>query len=224
MALILNIESSTTNCSVSIAKNGELIHCIEKNDPDFKQSNHLHSFINKLLIESRIDLKQLDAISISKGPGSYTGLRVGAASAKGFCYSCEIPLIAINTLEILAAGYKAEKGTNIISLLDARRMEVYSMVLNYKHQVIRPTKAEIIDLNSFSDYVSNSKTVLMGSGAEKCKPFLKADNIYYPESPKYPSSKDMISIAETFYKNKNFQNIAYFEPYYLKDFYTIKKL
>ena len=144
MALILNIESSTSNCSVSLSKNGNLIHFIEKNDPEFSQSDKLHLYVKKLLSDCDFSLNSLDAISISKGPGSYTGLRIGVATAKGICFSCDLPLISINTLEILAAAYIPENEANIIALLDARRMEVYSMFLNSNHEVMVPTKAEII--------------------------------------------------------------------------------
>ena len=220
MGLILNIESSTTNCSVSLSRDGNLIHCIEKNQSDFKQSDYLHKFIDKLLVDCEISISNLDAVSISKGPGSFTGLRIGTASAKGFCYSCDIPLIAINTLKILAAGYKTKNKSIIIPLIDARRMEVYSMVLNNEYEILRETKAEILKPNSFSEYYSNIEIVILGTGAKKCKSILDYNKIKYPRKNIYPSSKNMIEISELLYKNKNYQDIAYFEPFYLKDFHT----
>ena len=224
MALILNIESSTSNCSVSLSKNGNLIHFIEKNDPEFSQSDNLHLYIKKLLSDCDFSLNSLDAISISKGPGSYTGLRIGVATAKGICFSCDLPLISINTLEILAAAYIPENETNIIALLDARRMEVYSMFLNSNHEVMVPTKAEIISINSFKDFIKISKkVVIIGNGAQKCKKVLISGKIFYPDEPLFPSSKFMCKKSEENFKKKIFEDIAYFEPFYLKDFYTSAK-
>ena len=152
MAYILNIETSTTNCSVSLFNDLELVDCIEENTHDYSHSKSLHVFIDSVLNNSKISPKDLSAISVSKGPGSYTGLRIGVASAKGLCYALDIPLISIETLEILSQNV-FNKGI-VIPCLDARRMEVYSAVFNKKNDRIRDTKAEILTEDSFNNYLS----------------------------------------------------------------------
>ena len=136
MAYLLHIETATTNCSVALSQNGNLLHCIENNEADFRHSDHLHLFIEKLLKESNLQINQLSGVAVSMGPGSYTGLRIGVSTAKGLCYANDIPLISINTLEVLAEAYSPVDSDLLIPMLDARRMEVFALVLNSKKEIL----------------------------------------------------------------------------------------
>tara|TARA_R110002051_G_scaffold159536_2_gene230909 strand:- start:26035 stop:26709 length:675 start_codon:yes stop_codon:yes gene_type:complete len=223
MAIILNLETATTNCSVSIADKGELIALKEYNSAEYSHAEQLHLFIEDALREANLSLTDIDAIAVSKGPGSYTGLRIGVSTAKGLCYALDIPLIAISTLKSMAYQAKGEPIDFIIPVLDARRMEVYSCVFDTQLNELRPTKAELIDEHSFEAYSSRGTVLLLGSGAEKCKEPLKTKpNIKY-RTALIPSAKDMLSLSFKKFKENNFENLAYFEPYYLKDFMLQKK-
>ena len=217
MARILNLETATTNCSVSIAEHGEVVALIEENTPNYSHSEQLHLFIEEALKGASFVFSDLDAIAVSKGPGSYTGLRIGVSAAKGLCFSLDLPLIAIPTLESMANQITAEENSIIIPVLDARRMEVYSCVFNNRHQEIRETRAEIIDESSFSDYLGYEKVYLVGSGAGKCEETLQSPNFLFQKDI-IPSSKEMAKLAYEKFNNNDFENVAYFEPFYLKDF------
>ena len=219
MATILNIETATKNCSVSISKNGKIISLKEFNDGNYSHAEVLHSFIIDIVEEANILLNDLDAIAVSKGPGSYTGLRIGVSAAKGFCFALQIPLIAIDTLTSLSHAISIEEGI-IIPLLDARRMEVYSAVFNQKNGQIREIEAEIIDENSFSAYLNHQKVYFLGDGALKCQEIIKHDNAIFIDDM-FPSSKEMGVLAFEKYKKSDFENVAYFEPFYLKDFIVV---
>ncbi len=146
MAIILNLETATKNCSVTIAKEGKTIACKEIAEQNFSHAEKLHVFIEELLAENNLKFSDLNAIAVSQGPGSYTGLRIGVSSAKGFCYALNIPLIAIDTLQLLAKQIQIKEGV-IVSMIDARRMEVFTAFYDKNHEQIRTTKAEIIDEN-----------------------------------------------------------------------------
>lgn len=216
MPNILCLETSTTNCSVAIAVDGNVKAIREENNQKFSHAEKLHVFIADVLSESGLDKKDLDAIAISKGPGSYTGLRIGVSAAKGLCFALDIPLISIPTLEVLAQHAKGGEGY-IIPLLDARRMEVYSAVFNSKKEQIRETKAEILDENSFQEYLEGGKTIFLGDGASKFKELCDHNNSVFLEG-KLPSSANMALLAEAKYKISDLEDVAYFEPYYLKEF------
>lgn len=222
MAILLNLETATTNCSVSIAKDGELIVLKEHNSSNYSHAEQLHIFIEEALQEASLSIKDIDAIAVSKGPGSYTGLRIGVSAAKGLCFSLNVPLISIATLESMAHQVVLEENTVIIPVLDARRMEVYSSVFNASYSEIRETRAEIIDENSFSEYTEKGKVIIAGSGAEKCKEILTHPN-FICNTAIVPSAKEMASLSYQKFKDKNFEDIAYFEPYYLKDFVLLQK-
>ena len=143
MSYILNIETSTTNCSVSLFKNSELVSFKQENDQNYSHSKRLHVFINSILEDSKVSSKDLSAVSVSKGPGSYTGLRIGVSSAKGLCFALGIPLISVDTLDAFAHQIESPDGF-IVPLIDARRMEVYSSVYDKKFTKIRETRAEIL--------------------------------------------------------------------------------
>ncbi|NJB70930.1 tRNA threonylcarbamoyladenosine biosynthesis protein TsaB [Saonia flava] len=222
MAIVLNLETATTNCSVSVSKEGEVLSLVEYNSAGFSHSEKLHVFIEEVLEKASLSFEQLDAIAVSKGPGSYTGLRIGVSAAKGLCFSLDIPLLSIPTLESMAYQAKWDGEGVIIPVLDARRMEVYSQVFNSNYEEIRETKAEIIDEFSFKEFVEKGKVLLIGSGAEKCREILKHPNFSFDGSI-VPSAKEMAKLSHDKIKVGNFENVAYFEPYYLKDFILQKK-
>lgn len=217
MAKILCLETATTNCSVAIGVDGELKSLIEENSPNYSHSEQLHVFIEATVKEAGLQSGDLDAVAVSKGPGSYTGLRIGVSAAKGLCFSLDIPLISIPTLESLAHQIEAKPGELIIPVLDARRMEVYSAVFDHYYNEVRETRAEIVDENSFGDYAANTRLHLVGSGAEKCKEVIALEKTEF-YSDKFPSAKEMAKLAFKKYKQSDFEDVAYFEPYYLKDF------
>ena len=217
MAIILNIETATKNCSVSISKEGVLIALKEQNDGNYSHGENLHVFIEDLLKEANIAPKDFDAIAVSKGPGSFTGLRIGVSTAKGLCFSLDKPLISISTLESLANTIDVDNKSLIIPLLDARRMEVYSAVFNSKHEQIRDIEAQIIDENSFSAYLAKGKVYFLGDGAEKCKNILAHKNAIFLDGY-FPSAKQMTNLSFEKYQKNDFEDVAYFEPFYLKDF------
>ncbi|TRZ45767.1 tRNA (adenosine(37)-N6)-threonylcarbamoyltransferase complex dimerization subunit type 1 TsaB [Robertkochia solimangrovi] len=221
MAIILNLETATTNCSVSLGKDGELIAIIETNDEGYSHAENLHRFILEVVKEAGLTLSDLDAISVSKGPGSYTGLRIGVSAAKGLCFSLGIPLLAIDTLEILAAQMQISDGM-IIPMLDARRMEVYTAGFGPDHKRVANTTAEIITGESFTEPLATTKLYFIGDGAKKCVSVIEHENAIFPEVFTLPSSREMIPLSESLYQSDSFEDVAYFEPYYLKDFVTTK--
>ena len=216
MAVILCLETSTTNCSVAIAVDGEIIALQEDNNNKYSHAEKLHSFIDQVLAESRTLKSSLQAIAVSKGPGSYTGLRIGVSAAKGLCFAMDVPLIAIPTLEALAHQAVIENGC-IISMLDARRLEVYAAVFSSDNNQIRETKAEILDENSYDDYLKTNKVFFIGDGVQKFKALCKHKNAVFIDN-KLPSAKQIGALAELKYHKNDFEDVAYFEPYYLKDF------
>ena len=215
MSFILNIETATKNCSVAIAKNGETILCKEIAEEGYSHAEKLHVFIEEVIAESQINVHDLVAVAVSQGPGSYTGLRIGVSAAKGLCYALNIPLIAVDTLQTLASQANIENGL-IVPMLDAGRMEVYSAIFNSKLEIEREVKAEIITEESFNEY---SETIyFVGDCAEKCKPVMTKQNFVFLEDFKLPSAKEMSKISYDKYQISDTVDVAYFEPYYLKDF------
>lgn len=217
MAVILNLETATTNCSVSVGKNGNILVLKEDSTPNYSHSEQLHVFIKNALDTASLSFSDLNAIAVSKGPGSYTGLRIGVSAAKGLCFALDIPLISIATLESMAHQVRMETSDFIIPVLDARRMEVYSAVFDSNFDQIRETKAEIITENSFSEYAETGKTLLVGSGAKKCSEVLNHTNLVFMDTA-IPSAKEMSKLSYIKYQKSDFEDVAYFEPYYLKDF------
>lgn len=228
MSVILQIETATTSCSVAIA--------IDGNTLAFKQVNerNIHAevitlFIEELITKANLTYNDLDAIAVSCGPGSYTGLRIGVSTAKGLCFALNKPLIAVETLEAMATGFinaanvKIDEGTLLCPMIDARRMEVYCAVFNANGEKLRATAADIIDENSFSELLSDHKMLFFGDGADKCKAVLGSN----PNAHFYPAFENSAShltqkAMEKFNRNE-FEDVAYFEPYYLKDFIAGKK-
>ncbi len=165
--------------------------------------------------------EDIEAVAISKGPGSFTGLRIGVSAAKGLCFSLDVPLISVSTLASLAIAINVKEGEFIIPLLDARRMEVYSAVFDHNYEQIRKTEAEIIDKNSFEEFLRNGKVYFLGDGANKCKDIIVDKNAIFLEGY-FPSANEMAKISFHEYKISNTEDVAYFEPFYLKDFLITK--
>jgi tRNA threonylcarbamoyladenosine biosynthesis protein TsaB len=216
---ILNIETATKNCSVSLAKNGETILCREIAEQGYSHAEKLHVFIEEILSETGITVRDLKAIAVSKGPGSYTGLRIGVSTAKGLCYALEIPLIAVDTLQVLAKKVAVENGL-IVPMIDARRMEVYSAVFDNKHSKMMEVQAEILTENSYADMTE--AVYFIGDCQEKCKTVLTKENFHFLPEIVFPSSNEMSSLSYEKFTRNEFEDVAYFEPFYLKDFLTNK--
>lgn len=221
LPIILNIETSTKNCSVSIVEDGKIIALKELVDMKYSHAEKLHPFISEMLEEGNVSLTQIDAVAVSKGPGSYTGLRIGVSAAKGLAFAFDIPLISVNTLQSLAMSVQLDSGV-IIPMLDARRMEVYSAVFNTDFEQIRAIEAEIIDEKSFQKYLEEGKVYLLGDGAQKCKEIITHPNAVFIDD-KFPSAKEMAILSYEKYTKNDIEDVAYFEPFYLKDFIANKE-
>ena len=220
LSIILNIETATTNCSVAIAKNEKTLVLKEDYSQGFSHAECLHLYIDEVLKEADLEACNLDAIAVSKGPGSYTGLRIGVSAAKGLCFALNKPLISVSTLMSLACQVNISDGL-IVPMLDARRMEVYSAVFDASYNQLRETQAQILDENSFSDYLNKGKVYFIGSGVEKCKEIITHKNAVFIDG-KLPSANEMSTLSYDKYKKSDTEDVAYFEPYYLKDFVAIK--
>jgi tRNA threonylcarbamoyladenosine biosynthesis protein TsaB len=231
MALILNIETATTVCSVALAKDGELI-CLKEINNGYTHAENLTVFIEELVKEANIKFADLDAIAVSKGPGSYTGLRIGVSTAKGLCYALGKPLVAVQTLKSIIFQYKSSKfkvqssKSNVETslnplfcpMLDARRMEVYCALYDVELSEISPVEAKVIDENSFEEYLKKTSIYFFGDGAAKCREKIGSNaNAVFIDNV-VPSAAAMISFSEAAFNTGEFEDVAYFEPYYLKDF------
>jgi tRNA threonylcarbamoyladenosine biosynthesis protein TsaB len=216
MAYILCIETSTTNCSVAISRDEELLSLVQEDSKKYSHAEQLHIFIDKAMQQAGIKKNQLDAIAISKGPGSYTGLRIGVSTAKGLCYALDIPLISISTLKSLAAQEK--NAELIIPMIDARRMEVYTQTFEASLKPQNKIEAKILDDNSFNQELNSGKQVsFVGNGVTKFEKLVEpASNLKFTDAN--PSARDMINEAYKKFKQHQFEDVAYFEPFYLKDF------
>jgi len=213
---LLHLETSTKNCSVSISRNGELLCLCEEFDDNYGHSEKLHQFIEWALEGAEISLKDLDAVCVSKGPGSYTGLRIGVSAAKGLCFGLNIPLISLESLEILAQSQINKDFDLIIPMIDARRMEVYTSQFNSSGGKISPIEAKILDENSFQEF-KDLNIAFVGDGVEKSETILQLPNATYFKGI-HPSAENMIQLAEKKFNQKQFEDVAYFEPFYLKEF------
>jgi tRNA threonylcarbamoyladenosine biosynthesis protein TsaB len=225
MAVILLVETATAVCSVALSKDGTLLGIRESVSRN-AHSSSVTVFIDAVMSEAGVPLGQLDAVAVSMGPGSYTGLRIGVASAKGLCYALDKPLIAVPTLQAMANGLilsasgpsSDRKIEYVCPLLDARRMEVYSAIYDKDLREIRGTRAEIIDGNSFEVILRDHNLIFGGEGSEKCKPVLSHhENAWFIEAFE-TSARFMIPMAEEKFGSGRFEDPAYFEPYYLKEF------
>jgi tRNA threonylcarbamoyladenosine biosynthesis protein TsaB len=219
LALILNIETSTTVCSVSISRDEEVIALKELNS-GYTHAENLHVFIQKLLKEMGMNISEMNAIAVSRGPGSYTGLRIGVSAAKGLAYALGIPLISVDTLAVMSAGAlkkKSEKGF-FCPMIDARRMEVYTAVYDHALQCVSPVEALIVDENSVDRFSQYGKIFFFGDGMEKCRALLEKLPQAGFISNIFPSAVFMPQLSFKKFLDKQFEDVAYFEPYYLKQF------
>ncbi len=221
MAWILNLETASVNCSVSLFE-GEVLRAFrEDRSSEYTHAERLHVFIGEVLEEAGLAASGLQAVAVSKGPGSYTGLRIGVAAAKGLCYALDLPLIALPTLRIMAEAAPVKEGV-LVSMLDARRMEVYSAVFDAGMHQLRETRAEILTKDSFAEFLTGPPVHLLGSGAGKCREVLTNPAFHFhPEV--LPSSLEMGPLALEAFRENRFEDLAYFEPYYLKDFISSGK-
>lgn len=221
--MILCLETATPVCSVALNDNCCTI-ALRETEGQNAHSERITNFIREVMVVARINYKQLDAVAVSKGPGSYTGLRIGVSTAKGICYAADLPLMAIDTLEAMAYGMKAKLGSQVepndllIPMIDARRMEVYAAIFDANLNKIEDTAALVIDEHSFEDLRKDHRIWLFGDGAPKLKEvFENQSNIHIIEGFK-PSAGYMLPMAEKALRNHDFVDVAYFEPFYLKDF------
>jgi tRNA threonylcarbamoyladenosine biosynthesis protein TsaB len=223
MVIILNLETSTSVCSVSVAGDGEVLSAREQLDAK-SHASQLIPFITEVLKESGLKPYDLSAIAVSKGPGSYTGLRIGVSTAKGMAYALNVPLIAIDTLYCMTSGYLGvhpellnETSTLLCPMIDARRMEVYSAIYTSQLKLIRNTEAEIINRDSFHPLLLKNCIHFFGDGAMKCNDLIQSKSaVFVPDF--HPSASFMGRITYATFKKERFENLAYFEPFYLKDF------
>lgn len=221
MALILQIETATTSCSIALAMDGQALAFKEVDQRNI-HAEVITLYIEQVLAEAKVTYAGLDAIAVSAGPGSYTGLRIGISTAKGLCYALDKPLISVDTLAAMASGVSQVKNVQnnvlLCPMIDARRMEVYTAVFSKAGEMIKPTAAEIIDENSFSEILKDRQILFFGDGADKCKVVLgKSENAIFLDS--FANSAVHLSeIAAIKFQNSDFVDVAYFEPYYLKDF------
>lgn len=222
MSYLLCIETSTKVCSVALFNNSELVD-FEEEDGSYSHAENLAVFIDKVLKRKSVNYSDLAAVAVSKGPGSYTGLRIGVSLAKGITYGAQIPLIAIDSLSSLAwaAIHTHESEAEFfIPMIDARRMEVYAAVYNQKLHQLKEISADIVEEGSYGKYLNKGKVCFFGDGAEKCKSTLSHQNAVFINQK--ASAKNMGALALEAFQKENFEDVAYFEPFYLKEFVAIK--
>lgn len=224
MAFLLHIETATTCCSVALSENGRLIDFNEY-DNGYSHAENLHPFIENILEKNKILINELSAIAVSKGPGSYTGLRIGVSAAKGLAYALQIPLISVDTLQIMAVAGAEKMPTCdfFCPMIDARRMEVYTGVYDKNFEATCRTEALIITENSIEQFKQYPTICFFGNGYLKAKHLLmNLTGVHFIESIR-PLAKHMITLAHQKFLNQTFEDIKYFEPFYLKDFMILKK-
>lgn len=220
--IILNIETSTNVCSIALSENGNCIF-LKSNADGMNHAALLSVFIAEAIVFLKNRSLNLDAVAVSSGPGSYTGLRIGVSTAKGLCYGLDIPLIAVSTLEVLTANalktVESDNKALFCPMIDARRMEVYAAIYNSKGIIQREISADIIENDSYSEVLENNIVYFFGNGSEKCKTILTHSNARFIDNL-VPLAENMISFAELAFNEKQFVDVAYFEPFYLKEFHT----
>lgn len=219
MTYILNLETATKVCSVSISKNGEDYLLEELESEQFSHAEKLNVFIQKLIDSSELSMKDLAAVAVSAGPGSYTGLRIGTSSAKGLCFALDIPLIAIHTMQSM---FELVKRTYpdydlYLPMIDARRMEVYSSIYKADGTVLKEVSADVLEAGIYANIIEGHKVLIFGNGAEKSKDIFKGDQFTFDCNTNV-SALGMNQLSYKKYKEKRFEDLAYFEPNYLKDF------
>lgn len=217
--LILLIETATSTCSVALSENGQILALKELNEANIHASQ-ITLFIDDVMLNAKKEYADLDAVAVSMGPGSYTGLRIGVSTAKGLCYALDIPLIAVDTIQAMASGLLQARdfpeNALLIPMIDARRMEVYTGVYQKDLSILEPVSAKIVDENSFKEF-DKYELFLFGDGSDKFKSlFSNRSNINFLD---FSTSAAHLSVLATEkFKNSQFEDVAYFEPFYLKDF------
>jgi tRNA threonylcarbamoyladenosine biosynthesis protein TsaB len=223
--MILQIETATTSCSIALASDGKVLAFKEINARNI-HAEVITVYINDLMAQTNSTYANLDAIAVSCGPGSYTGLRIGVSTAKGLCFALDKPLISVPTLAAMANGVALSNNVNnllLCPMIDARRMEVYTAIYNAAGDVIKPVAAEIIDADSFSAILAENKVLFFGDGADKCREALGHNPNAEFLSDFENSATHLTQIAADKFACADFEDVAYFEPYYLKDFIAGKK-
>ncbi len=217
MAILLHLETSTKVCSVALSRDGELLAIEELEEAGYSHGENLTIFVQRVLERAHISMNELNGISVASGPGSYTGLRIGVSTAKGLCYSLNIPLIAVDSLSALAA--LDNSGQTKCALIDARRMEVYNCFFDAQGNKLKEISADIIDEDSYREF---EPFTYFGDGAQKLEDVWKERNCTINTEIK-SSAKGQVKIAHQKFQNSDFKDVAYFEPFYLKDFIAGKK-
>ena len=221
MSIILSIDTSSKNCSVSLSKDGVLISVIEESSESFSHANNLHFFCEKIINKANLNFSDVDAYAFSEGPGSYTGLRIGAAAIKGFSFSFDKPVISISTLKAMAFAHK-DKNEFLCPVIDSRKGEVYLAIYNSSMKVILEPQSYVISQDSIDKLIQKNRISFFGSGIEKLKKQINHKNASFIDGV-FPSSKYLIELAQESYLNKNFVDISNFEPSYLKEFIATKQ-
>lgn len=222
MSLILSIETATNVCSVALHENGVLVAASEVTINQ-SHSELLALFIERVMNSLKIELKDLDAVAVSKGPGSYTGLRIGLSTAKGICYAHDKPLIAVCTLKAMVYELSYTIGMNdlIAPMIDARRMEVYTLLADQDRNIIKPVSALVVDANAYLEYLDERKIIFIGNGSDKCRQVITHSNARFL-SFNYTSARNIGYIAHEKLQQSDFEDLIYFEPFYLKEYKTRK--
>ncbi len=222
MSIIVSIETATRAGSVAVHDGGKLVG-LQQYDIEKSHSSLLHTMVQQVLENSNLTASAIDAIAISAGPGSYTGLRIGVSTAKGLCYALDKPLIAVNTLKAMAqqVANTATSPALLCPMIDARRLEVYCMLLDNEMSEQQATEAMIIDEGSFAAELEQQHVIFFGDGAEKCKSIIQHPNAFFVDGV-IPSAREIGQLAHTSYTKGEFENLAYYEPFYLKEFRIIK--
>lgn len=217
MPLILSLETATANCSVALASDGKILASRSIN-VGFSHAEKINIFIQEVLVEAGLALSDLQAIAVSSGPGSYTGLRIGVSSAKGLCYALDIPLIAVSTLDAMAQGINADKDELIVPMIDARRMEAYCAIYDSSKKRLSVPEAIIIDQKFYAQFRTSNNLLLAGDGADKCKTLFQTTTSIKIQEAFMPQAEFVAILAEQKFANAEFENVSLFEPFYLKEF------
>ena len=217
MALILNIDTAVDVASLCLAKDGEVLS-IARNESQKDHASWLHTAIKEIFEKNDLELGSIDAIAVTGGPGSYTGLRIGMATAKGICFALNKPLISLNTLLVMANAAKDEREDLLCPMIDARRMEVFTAIYTKGLENVKDPAAITLNENSFAEYLSNKNICFLGNGSNKLKAIEKSPQAFFSDMKTDASS--MISLSEKSFTEKKFADLAYAEPLYLKEFYT----
>ena len=222
MALILAIETATKNCSVALLKDEIVIAEKEHISDGYAHAEQLTLFVQDVIDSANITLNKVEAVALSMGPGSYTGLRIGTSTAKGLCYALDIPLIAVSTLKAMALSMaKNEKSAIYCPMIDARRMEVFSALYDMNNKQVRGVQADVVDENTYAEFLTN-EIIFFGDGSLKCKDIINHKNAKFIQGV-HPSAKNLGILAKAKFRSRDFEDVAYFEPYYLKDFVAGRK-